>query len=124
MIDTQNYTGLPTDLGKSWHFCDDDDELLFLTEDTLDAKRGRFGFDVGAIRLGTGHRRHMRFSWRLYLMPELERMLADAGLDLLRVYGDDPAVVDWHEFRRGEPWLYSPDGFTDDAAKRIMLCRA
>ena len=124
MIDTQNYTGLPTDLGKSWQFCDDDDKLLFLTEDTRNVPRGRFGFDVQAIRLATGQRRHMSFSWQLYLMPEFARMVAAAGLELLHVYGDDPAVVDWRSFRRGEPWPYSPEGFADGSGKRILLCRA
>jgi len=74
------------------------------------------------LRAGTRHT--MRFSWRLYLMPDLERLVEDAGLELLRVYGDDPAVVDWSQFNEGEPWLYSPEGFTDAAAKRVLLCRA
>ena len=74
--------------------------------------------------MGAGTRRTMRFSWRLYLLPELKRMLKEAGLDLLNVYGDDPAVVDWSQFSRGDPWLYSPKGFTSNAAKRILLCEA
>ena len=66
----------------------------------------------------------MRFSSRLYLMPDLERLVKDAGLKLLHVYGDDPATVDWSQFNEGDPWPYSPEGFADGAAKRILLCQA
>jgi 2-polyprenyl-3-methyl-5-hydroxy-6-metoxy-1,4-benzoquinol methylase len=124
LIDTQNYTGLPPELTKSWHFHEEKKNLLFLTEGTKDVHEGRFGFDCIAIDLATGKRHTMPFSWRLYLLPELERLLHDAGLTILDIYGDDPAKVDWDSFERGDPYPYSPDGFAEQAAKRILLCQA
>jgi hypothetical protein len=41
-----------------------------------------------------------------------------------KLRGDDPARVDWDAFERGEPYPYSTDGFTEQAAKRIVLCQA
>ncbi len=124
LIDTQNYTGLPQELTKSWHFHEEKKDLLFLTEGTKDVREGRFGFDCIALDLETGTRHTMPFSWRLYLLPELEQMLSDAGLTLIDVSGDDPAKVDWDAFTSRDPYPYSPDGFTEQAAKRIILCRA
>ena len=124
LIDTQNYTALPEKLTQGWSFHPDQQDLLLLTEGTKDVLRGRFGFDVLALDLATGKRHKMQFSWRLYLLPELKRLLADAGLTLLAVYGDDPEFVDWKKWRRGEPDPYSPEGFTAKAAKRILLCQA
>ncbi len=124
LIDTQNYTGLPDKLERSWSFKEGNENLLFLTEGTKDVRRGRFGFDVLAIDLETGKRHRMPYSWRLYLLPELEELVTRAGLRLLGVYGDDPAHVDWKSWRRGEPDPYSPAGFTDKASKRILLCEA
>jgi len=123
LIDTQNYTALPGELKQSWSFSDDEPNLLFLIQDTKDVCKGRFGFDVIVVNLKTGDRHTMPFSWRLYLLPELERLLTDAGLHLVGVYGDDPAKVDWAAFTRGDPYPYSTDGFTDSAAKRILLCQ-
>lgn len=124
LIDTQNYTGLPDKLERGWSFKEGNESLLFLTEGTKDVRRGRFGFDVLAIDLATGERHRMPYSWRLYLLPELEELVTRAGLRLLGVYGDDPALVDWKKWRWGEPDPYSPAGFTDKAAKRILLCQA
>jgi hypothetical protein len=124
LIETQNYTGLPDKLERGWSFHEGDGNLLFLTEGTKDVRRARFGFDVLAIDLTTGRRHRMPYSWRLYLLPELEDLVARAGLHLLGVYGDDPAVVDWKAWHRGEPSPYAPEGFTDKAAKRILLCEA
>jgi len=124
LVDTQNYTGLPVELKQGWFFHGEGENLLFLTEGTKDVRRGRFGFDVLAIDLTTGERHRMPYSWRLYLLPELARMVAEAGMRLLAVYGDDSAHVDWKSWRRGEPDPYSPEGFTDKAAKRILLCQA
>jgi len=124
LIDTQNYTGLPERLERGWSFKEGNENLLFLTEGTKDVRRGRFGFDVLAVDLATGKRHRMPYSWRLYLLPELEKLVTDAGMRLLGVYGDDPAHVDWKSWRRGEPDPYSPEGFTDKAAKRILLCEA
>lgn len=124
LIDTQNYKGLPTALGRHWRFHDEEQQLLLLSEDTRDVRQGRFGFDWHSIDLKAGTQHTMRFSWRLYLMPELEQMLADGGIELLRVYGDAPAIMDWSQFHEGDPWPYSPEGFADGAAKRILLCRA
>jgi SAM-dependent methyltransferase len=123
LIDTQNYTSLGGELGQGWSFRHDDPDLLMLTEDTRDALRARFGFNVLAIDVATGTRHLMPFSWRLYLLPELVHMVAEAGLTLLGIYGDDPAKVDWKSWRRGEPEPYSTDGFTEKAAKRILLCQ-
>lgn len=123
LIDTQNYTGLPAKLGRDWSFREGNENLLFLTEGTKDVRRGRFGFDVLAVNLVTGERHRMPLSWRLYLLPELEEMVAGAGLGLLAVYGDDPARVDWKNWRRGEPYPYSPEGFSDNSGKRVLLCR-
>jgi 2-polyprenyl-3-methyl-5-hydroxy-6-metoxy-1,4-benzoquinol methylase len=123
LIDTQNYTALPVKLERNWSFREGNDNLLFLTEGTRDVGLGRFGFDVLALNLATGERHRMPLSWRLYLLPELEELLAGAGLELLAVYGDDPAVVDWRSWRRGEPYPYSPEGFTDNSGKRVLLCR-
>jgi SAM-dependent methyltransferase len=124
LIDTQNYTGLPEKLDRGWSFEEGNDNLLFLTEGTRNVRQGRFGFDALAIDLTTGERHRMPYSWRLYLLPELEKMVSGAGMRLLAVYGDDPAHVDWKSWRRGEPDPYSPQGFTAKAAKRILLCEA
>ena len=124
LIDTQNYTGLPDELRRDWSFADGKPNLLFLTQGTKDVRSARFGFDVTAIDLETGRRVEMPFSWRLYLLPELERLLEDASLALLGIYGDDPAKVNWEAFLPGEPYPYSIDGFTEQAAKRIVLCQA
>ena len=124
LIDTQNYTSLGGELNQGWSFHDDDPNLLMLTQGTRDPLRARFGFNVLAIDLATGKRHLMPLSWRLYLLPELLHMLADAGLAVLGIYGDDPAKVHWKSWRRGEPEPYSTDGFTEKAAKRILLCRA
>lgn len=123
LIDTQNYSSLGGELKQGWSFHEDDPNLLLLTEGTRDALRARFGFNVLAIDLATGKRHLMPFSWRLYLLPELVHVVADAGLTLLGIYGDDPAKVDWKSWRRGEPEPYSTDGFTEKAAKRILLCQ-
>lgn len=123
LIDTQNYSSLGGELKQGWAFQDEDPNLLMLTDGTRDALRARFGFNVLAIDLATGKRHLMPFSWRLYLLPELLHMVADAGLTLLGIYGDDPAKVDWKSWRRGEPEPYSTDGFTEKAAKRILLCQ-
>jgi len=72
--------------------------------------------------LPTGERRHLPFSWRLYLTPELRRIVADAGLELLGIYGDDPKIADWKSWRRGEPYPYSTAAFTDECAVRTLLC--
>lgn len=123
LIDTQNYTGLGGELQRGWEFHKDGPDLLILTEGARDTLRARFGFNVIALNLATGKRHLMPFSWRLYLLPELERIVADAGLHLLGIYGDDPTKVDWSRHRRGEPHPYSTAGFTGDAAKRILLCQ-
>jgi len=124
LIDTQNYKGLPERLKKGWDFYKENENLLFLTQGTKDFRKARFGFDVIAVNLATGKRHTMPFSWRLYLLPELEKLLSDAGLTLLGIYGDDPSAVDWKSWQRGEPDPYSVEGFTDRAAKRILLCEA
>jgi len=124
LIDTQNYTGLPAELSQGWSFHHEQKDLLFLTQGTKDVPRARFGFDVLAIDLATGKRHKMPFSWRLYLLPELEHLLAEAGFILLGVYGDDPRFVDWKNWQRGEPDPYTLEGFTERAAKRILLCQA
>lgn len=124
LLDTQNYTGLPEDLRQGWQFHGERENLLFLTQGTKDVRNGRFGFDVLAVDLATGKRHLMPFSWQLYLLPELEHLLVEAGLQLVGVYGDDPAKVDWSKFERGDPYPYAVEGFTDKAAKRILLCRA
>ena len=123
LIDTQNYTSLPEELKQGWGFAGDDPNLLFLTQGTKNVLQARFGFDVIGINLATGKRPTMPFSWRLYLLPELERLVADAGLTLLAVYGHDPKVVDWKAWTRGEPYPYALEGFTERAAKRILLCQ-
>jgi SAM-dependent methyltransferase len=122
LIDTQNHAGLPEKLTRGWHFDEEDPNLLFLTEGTRDVPQGRFGFTVTALDLTAGKRQAMPFSWRLYLLPELERLVAEAGLALLGVYGDDPDRVDWRSFERGQPYPYATEGYTGQAAKRILLC--
>ncbi len=123
LIDTQNYQALPEKSTKASEFHPQDANLPFLQQGTKDVRNGRFGFDVIVLNIATGKRHEMQFSWRLHLLPELEEMLADAGLALQRVYGDDPRSVDWKSWRRGEPDPYSAEGFTENAAKRILLCR-
>ena len=123
LIDTQNYIGLPADLSQGWSFDDDDPNILTLTTGTKDVENARFGFDVIVIDITTGKRHRMPFSWRLYLLPELLTIVGDAGLTVLGVYGDDPAKVDWKTFQRGDPYPYATEGFTDKAAKRILLCQ-
>jgi len=122
LIWSQNYTALPSKLGKEWHFHDADPNWLFLSEDTRDVAQGRFGFTVTAIHLPTGERHYMPFSWRLYLTPELRHIVAGAGLELLGIYGDDPKIADWKNWRHGEPYPYSTAAFTDECAVRTLLC--
>jgi len=124
LIDTQNYTTLPEKLTQGWSFHEEDPNLLFLTEGTKDVLRARFGFTVLAIDLASGKRHEMPFSWRLYLLPESKRLVADAGLNLLGIYGDDPQVMDWKTWRRGEAYPYALEGYTEKACKRILLCQA
>jgi hypothetical protein len=50
-------------------------------------------------------------------------MVSDAGMKLLGVYGDDPKMVDWKSWKKGAPEPYSMKGFTENAAKRILLCQ-
>ena len=123
LIDTQNYMALPERLEKRWNFHDEDQSLLLLTEGTRDVLRARFGFTVTAIDLSSGKRQRLPMSWRLYLLPELRQLVATAGLDLVGVYGDDPNVVDWKNWKRGEPCPYAVEGFTEKAGKRILLCQ-
>jgi len=123
LIDTQNYLTLPKALQRGWIFRGEDENLLFLTEDTKDELQGRFGFNVIAIDLASSKRHEMRFSWRLYLLPELKQLLQAAGLNLLCIYGDDPEVVDWESYESGAPYPYAVEGFTQNAAKRILLCQ-
>jgi SAM-dependent methyltransferase len=125
LIDTQNYTSLGGEMKQGWGFGgfdEDDPNLLILTEDTRDVLRARFGFNALAIDLATGRRHCMPFSWRLYLLPELMHLLADVGLKLLGIYGDDPEKVDWKSYREDDPLPYSVEGYTEKAAKRIVLC--
>lgn len=124
LIDTQNYQGLPEKLTQGWSFDNEDPDLLMLTQGTKDTARARFGFDVLEINLATGERQRLPYSWRLYLLPELQSMVKEAGLDLIAIYGDDPSKVDWRSYRQGDPYPYAPEGFTDAAAKRILICQA
>jgi hypothetical protein len=39
-----------------------------------------------------------------YLLPELKRIVGDAGLRLLGICGDDRKVADWKNWRDGEPY--------------------
>lgn len=125
LIDTQNYAAgeLVGELKQGWGFDEDDPNLLILTESTRDARHARFGFNALAIDLATGKRHSMPFSWRLYLLPELEHVIADGGLGLVAIYGDDPEKVDWKSYRKGDPTPYSVEGFTERAAKRVLLCQ-
>jgi len=124
LIDTQNYTTLPAKLEKGWDFHPQNRSLLMLTEGTRDVLKARFGFNVLALDLSTGRRHLMPFSWRLYMLPELRRIIVEAGLEILRIYGDDPKIVDWKSWQRGDPSPYTPEGYTENAAKRIVLCQA
>ena len=40
------------------------------------------------------------------------------------VLGGEPKVADWKSWRRGDPDPYTPEAFTENAAKRIVLCEA
>lgn len=124
LIDTQNYHALPEKLEAGWDFHKDDPDLLFLTRGTRDVLRARFGFTVLAIDLASGKRHEMPFSWRLYLLPELKKIVAEAGLTLLGVFGDDPRIADWKNWQKGDAHPYCVEAFTENAAKRILLCRA
>ena len=123
LIWTQNYTALPSKQEKSWDFPEDMPDWLYLSESTRDVLNGRFGFTITAIHLPTGERIRLPFSWRLYLTPELRCIVADAGLELLGIYGDDPTVIDWKRYRRGDPAPYATAAFTDECAVRTLLCR-
>jgi ABC-2 type transport system ATP-binding protein len=59
-----------------------------------------------------------------HLIRKIVRELNDEGLTLPGIYGDDPKIVDWKNWQRGEPEPYSFEGFAEDAAKRILLCQA
>ena len=122
LIDTQNYSSLPEETKDGWHFHADDPGLLMLIKGTKDIMRARFGFTVTAIDLAGGKRHEMPFSWRLYYVPELKQMIAEAGLSLSGIYGDDPEIADWKNWERGQPCPYCPEAFTEKAAKRIVLC--
>lgn len=123
IIDTQNHSSLGDNGPKDWYFDSDDPNLLFLTEDTADVPAGRSGFDVLAIDVTAGKRHLMSFSWQLYLAPQLRKLLEQAGLQVLGIYGDDPAQVDWSSYESGAPYPYATAAFTNASEKRIWLCR-
>ncbi len=122
LIDIQNYSGLPEKTSQGWHFDKEDKNLLFLVDGTKSVPEGRFGFDVISIDLTTGKQHRMPNSWRLYLLPELKHILKDSGLNLLTIYGDDPKIADWKNWKKGEAFPYLPEAYTDQAALRIFLC--
>ena len=125
LIDTENYSGLNLSRGrdKDWFFRNEEPDLLFLTQDTSDLAQARLGYDVIALDLASGRRHTLSFSWRLYLLPELKRLLQAAGLELLGVYGDDPMKTDWNSYESGAPYPYAVEGFNENSARRILFCQ-
>ena len=123
LLGTQNEKGLPGNLEKGWDF-ENEGQRLVLTRGTRDTRNARFGFEVIYVDLRTGERHRLPYSWRLYLLPELKLIFEEIGLALLGVYGDDPEVADWKNWRSGEPWPYTTEAFTEKAAVRNMVLRA
>lgn len=105
---------------KTWQGDLDRDEWIFLYEgEPFDVRQHRGGFIVILLNLRTGERKQHRFSSRNYTFPEMLKVLEEAGLRFVEVYGDD---VDWSDFRAcGGPWPYAPEGFTWKAAQRVIL---
>jgi SAM-dependent methyltransferase len=124
ILETENHKGLGKAGVKDWRFDTDDENLLYLLEDTLDITNGRFGFDVTALDVKNGRQHKMRYSWRLYLMPELREILQAAGMEVTAVYGDDENIVDWEHYESGEAYPYTEEAFTESSGTKIVVCRA
>jgi SAM-dependent methyltransferase len=124
LIDTLNFRPPQTGEHPITTFSREDSPYLFLTQDTFDEKEKRFGFTVVGIDLTSGKKSEMNFSWRNYTDEELSSLVAQAGLELIAIYGDDPAIVDWEHYESSAPYPYTPEAFTAESAKRILLCRA
>jgi SAM-dependent methyltransferase len=123
LIDTQQIPRPPAGERPITTFSREDSPYLFLTQDTFDEKTARFGFTVVALDLASGEKHEMDFSWQIYDDQALLALTAQAGLELIAVYGDDPAQLDWERHDIGSPYPYSPEAFSPDSAKRILLCR-
>lgn len=123
IFETENSKGLGKSGVKDWRFDSDDENLLYLLEDTNNVPDGRFGFNVTAIDISTGRSHVMEYSWRLYLTPELKEMLARLGLPVLSIYGDDESLVDWEHYESGAPYPYTIEAFTENSGTRIVVCQ-
>jgi len=124
LIDTQNFRSPQTGERPVTTFSREDSPYLFLTQDVFDEKQKRFGFTVMGIDVTNGKKSEMNFSWCNYRDEELSALTAQAGLELIAIYGDDPAVTNWEQYESGAPYPYTPEAFTSNSAKRILLCRA
>jgi SAM-dependent methyltransferase len=105
---------------KTWEGDPERDEWLFLYESLpFDVRQHRNGFLVTLWNLRTGERKTHSFSTREYAFPDMVRMLDEAGLRFVEVYGDH---VDWTHYRQhGGPRPDAPEGFTWKAAQRVIL---
>ena len=72
-------------LGKTWKR---DDDHLILEEMTFDLLRSRFEVRGLLVWLKTGFFEEYTNSFREYTLPELQRLLAGAGLEIQDIYGD------------------------------------
>ena len=106
--------------GRTWRGDPEKDEWVSLLEyEPFDVRQHRNSLLVTLWNTRTGERKQHRWSTREYTFPEMTRMLAEAGLCFAEVYGDD---VDWSDFRAdGDPWPFTPAGFTHRSAQRVIL---
>lgn len=90
LIDTRNREQFgPGNSFQQEHFEFEQDgrELALLTDSNIDYETGRVEVDMRLFGLEDGPKT-MKFTVRLYTMPELCWLLSQAGLEVIRKYGD------------------------------------
>ena len=91
-------------LGRKWLR---KDHIFILTDWSFDARLSRSNIEEIMIDLSVGTVRERVMSMREYTLHEIKRMLKDAGLEFLQVYGDTP---------RG----FTLEGFSIDSSMQIL----
>lgn len=90
LIDTRNRENFgPGNSSEQEHceFKQGGREMALLTDSSIDYETGRIEVEMRLFGLGEGPK-SMNFSVRLYTMPELCWLLSQAGLEVIRKFGD------------------------------------
>ncbi len=95
-------------LGKRWF---KKDNFFILSDWTFDAELSRSNIQEIIIDESTGSVKKQVMSMREYTLHEMKRMLKDAGLEFLQVYGDTP---------KG----FTPEGFSIDSSLLVLAQKA